>query len=298
MPQCGIRRRFGGRGSGGPFHNYALAQHGGHYQHRIDAKHRAEFRGWVHGRAVWGDVMNLLTLVAIVAVIIVGPIDGDTGSHTLNEIANAERTAAILQANGATVHRFYTPDNDWEEIKAAAQGAHFFLYRGHGHYLFPLSLKDSDIPAFRISELQLWPGAVTMFYSCYSAGSSKDDTEQISSEEALRRVVAYSQPFMDIGVAMYYASWYYNAWDWHVTLLLDGQVAGKAYQNDPYYNMATLETYEHPTIDEYVVWLGKQYTGDMWRYNHAFLGNPDGLAQWEMYRSLLPIITKEWYNIE
>ena len=43
-----------------------------------------------------------------------------------------ELAAAEVEANGVTVYRFYTPNNNWDQIKAAAEGAHFLFYQGHG----------------------------------------------------------------------------------------------------------------------------------------------------------------------
>lgn len=50
------------------------------------------------------------------AVLLVGPIDGDSGSWTVQEKENMDRAATELAANGVTVHKFYTPNNDWEQI--------------------------------------------------------------------------------------------------------------------------------------------------------------------------------------
>ena len=116
--------------------------------------------------------------------------------------------AAELQANGVTVHKFYTPNNNWDAIKTAADGAHFLFYRGHGVYWSPMptpavggfSLKNGFVSSNDIrNDLNLAPNAIIMLYSCFSAGSSSIDGGPISSAEARRRVAQYSDPFLDIG---------------------------------------------------------------------------------------------------
>jgi len=123
--------------------------------------------------------------------------------------------AAELAANGVTVHRFYTPNNDWGQIKAAAEGAHFLFYRGHGVYWD--SMPSPTVGGFHLKELfvssddirndlHLAPNAIVMLYGCFTAGSSSEDSGSISSAEAQRRVAQYSDPFFDIGAAGYYAN--------------------------------------------------------------------------------------------
>ena len=71
---------------------------------------------------VWGSFITV-GFPSLKAVLIVGPIDGDDGNWTSYEKRDMDLAATGLQANGVTVHRFHTPDNDWEQIKSAAQGA-------------------------------------------------------------------------------------------------------------------------------------------------------------------------------
>ena len=80
---------------------------------------------------------NLLRLPALKAVVVVGPLDGSGGNPgpvTIREINNAELAADEFEANGVSVSRFYAPNTSWTQIQAAANGAHFFIYRGHGIY--------------------------------------------------------------------------------------------------------------------------------------------------------------------
>jgi len=58
------------------------------------------------------STVDLSSLPPLKAVLVVGPIDGDDGSWTQEEITSMELAASELQANGVTVHKFYTPNND------------------------------------------------------------------------------------------------------------------------------------------------------------------------------------------
>lgn len=144
--------------------------------------------------------LTTLTLPPLKAVLLVGPIDGDTGTWTLSEVANMELAADVLEANGVTIHRFYPGDGStFADIEAAAEGAHFLLYRGHGVY-------DGNLPyptvggfylssGFYLSDrirsnLHLAPNAIVMLYGCFTAGSSSavGDLYDIGITEASRRV--------------------------------------------------------------------------------------------------------------
>ena len=179
-----------------------------------------------------------LNLPPLTAVLIVGPIDGDYGSWTTQEKQNMELAAVELEANGVTVHRFYTPNNNWGQITAAAQGAQFLFYRGHGVYWSALpnptvggfALHDSFVSSEMIrTDLELAPNAIVMLYGCFTAGSSSSDDSPINSAEAQRRVAQYSDPFFDIGAAGYYANWFGDAFQKYVRYLYQGQTLQGAY---------------------------------------------------------------------
>jgi len=227
-------------------------------------------------------------LPTLKAVLLVGPIDGDSGNFTQQEIRNMEETAAELESHGVTVYRFYTPNNDWEQIKTAAEGAQFLFYRGHGLYWSEMptpnvggfALKDQFISGDDIRQgLHLAPGAIVMLYGCFTAGSSSNDASSISSSEALRRVAQYSAPFFDAGAGAYYADWYGDAFTRYVQSLFAGETLKQAYQNFYDFNQATVEQYTHPNFSNVTVWLDK----DNWngvQYNDAFAAaRPDATLQ-------------------
>ena len=219
------------------------------------------------------------------AVLIVGPIDGDYGDWTVQEKENMELAAVELEANGVTVHRFYAPNNDWEQIKLAAEGAHFLFYRGHGVYWSPFP--NPTVGGFALSnsffvssedirqDLHLAPNAIVMLYGCFTAGTSSLDGGDIGIDEARRRVAQYSDPFFDIGAAGYYANWFGNAFQMFVRYLFQGQTLGEAYESYFDFNPNTVHRTTHPDHPQMAMWLDKDYWSGYWQYNNAFAGLPD-----------------------
>jgi hypothetical protein len=225
-----------------------------------------------------------LALPPLKAVLLVGPIDGDYGPWTNSEKANMDQAAAELAANGVTVHKFYTPSNNWEQIKAAAEGAHFLFYRGHGVYWSSMpsptvggfALKDRFVSSEGIRrDLALAPNAIVMLYGCFTAGSSSIDDPPIDSVEARRRVAQYSDPFLDVGAAGYYANWFGDAFQLFVRALFQGKTLGQAYESFYDFSGATVERYAHPDHPDLAMWLDKDFWGGKAQYNNAFAGLPD-----------------------
>ena len=217
------------------------------------------------------------------AVLLGAPIDGDTGSWTKSEIKNLQAAAAMLRKCGVEVYEFYTPNNDWEKIKKAANGAQFLLYRGHGVYdgsmppkwVGGFSLKNKfaspeDIKA----DLKLAPGAIVMLYGCFTAGNSSLDMGKINETEAERRIAMYSKPFLDMKCSGYYANWFGEAFPAFVAYLFAGQTLGEAYQSFWDFNSKTVKYVKHPDVPAAAMWVDH----DNWDgtvYNNAFVGYPD-----------------------
>ena len=225
-----------------------------------------------------------LNLPQLKAVLLVGPIDGNTGTWTLAEVRNMELAAAVLQANGVQVYKFYPGDGStFTDIEAAANGAHFLLYRGHGVY--DGNLPYPNVGGFSLSSgyyspdrirtyMHLAPNAIVMLYGCFTAGSSSavGDTYDIGIAEAGRRVSQYSDPFFDIGAGGYYANWFGNAFQYFLNYLFSGQTLGQAYESFYDYNASTVYRtthYYHPSLP---MWLDKDYWDNYWQYNNAFAG--------------------------
>ena len=227
------------------------------------------------------ETTPLLSLPALKAVIVVGEIDGPSGTWTLGEVANANLVKTELQANGVQVTTFYPPIASWEAVRTAAEGAHFFMYRGHGvswggtpvvvggMYLGPNMFISSD--AIR-SGLHLAPNAIVMLYGCYTAGTSSSDTTSITLAEAKRRVAMYSDPFFDIGAGGYYADWFGDAFQMYVRYLFQGKTQLQAYQAYFDYNANQVSITTHPDHPELPLWLGWDVWDNKTQYNNAFAG--------------------------
>jgi hypothetical protein len=223
---------------------------------------------------------TILGLPPLKAVCLVGPFDGDDGPRTTEQKAYMDLAAAELQAHGVTVHKFYTPNTDWNAIKAAAQGAHFLLYRGHGvgWPTDPMSVGGFYLNYFVSPDqirrdLHLAPNAIVMLLGCFTAGSAGSDPE-LSSQEAQCRVAQYSRPFLDIGAAGYYANQRSQGFQMFVRYLFQGQTLGQAYQSFWDFDPGTFERYNHPHYPDRALWLDKG-TWHHVLYNNAFVGWPE-----------------------
>jgi hypothetical protein len=172
-------------------------------------------------------------------------------------------------------------------------GANFLLYGGHGIYWsamptpivggFYLSSRDSKGVAQHYSKssdqirADLHPAAnaiVMLQHACFSAGTSANDTTSIGSAEAQRRVAMYSDAFLDIGAAGYFANWYNNSLQMFVRYLFQGKTLGETYRSyDPH--VSTVEQYAHPQHPSDVMWLDKDSMSGFVQYDNAFVGQPN-----------------------
>lgn len=231
------------------------------------------------------EPLSTLALPPLKAVLLVGPIDGNSGPWTLEEVANMELAADVLEDNGVEVHRFYPGSGSFAEIEAAAEGAHFLLYRGHGVY--DGSMPSPNVGGFSLSSgyyspdrirnyLHLAPNAIVMLYGCFTAGSSSapGDEYDIGITEASRRVAQYSNPFFDVGAAGYYANWFDDAFEQFLSNLFAGQTLGDAYENYFDFNENTVYRTTHPDHPALAMWVDKDNWG-YWKYNNAFAGQYD-----------------------
>jgi hypothetical protein len=195
-------------------------------------------------------------------VIVVGPLNDS--ATTRREIDNAELSALEFEAHGVAVSRFYAPNNNWEQIKSAANGAHFFIYRGHGIYwndtptppvggmkLNDIIYSNADIRA----GLHLAPNAVVMIYSCFSSGSSDTDKAAITQAEARRRVDEYSAPYLDLGASVVLANWYPEAFQMYIRYLFQGMTFGQAFKTFYDYDPAMANLGVHPSRPGIDLWL-------------------------------------------
>ncbi|MGL4364675.1 MAG: hypothetical protein ACRCSB_05680 [Bacteroidales bacterium] len=216
------------------------------------------------------------------AVVITGDIDGAYGEDTQEYVKWTKETADVLRANGVKVSEFYCPNNDWNKIKQAANGAHFLVYQGHGILLsdspFEIGgfwLKDDVVRPEQIkSDLKLAPNAVILMGGvCYAAGTSASDgSKDIGMKEAQKRVAMYSKPFMDIGASAYIA----NNWHGGLAKVTASLFAGKKLSDAYYAGYANNPTQTaYPTQSGMNLWVTKHEKS----YLNAFAGKSDkGLA--------------------
>jgi len=151
--------------------------------------------------------------------------------------ARMEELAVILEAAKYKVHRFYSPNNKWVDIKKAALNASFFIYNGHGTTLglnegFGGLVINEFISAQRIvDELKFNRNPVVIYQSaCGAAGTSEGDPLDIGVKEAALRVAETAKPFLMIGASAYYADNYYGGVNTFLQHFLAGEALGAIYQ--------------------------------------------------------------------
>ena len=151
--------------------------------------------------------------------------------------ARMEELAVILEAHKYKVHRFYSPNNKWVDIKKAALNASFFIYNGHGTTLglnegFGGLVINEFISAQRIvDELKFNRNPVVIYQSaCGAAGSSEGDPLDIGVAEAASRVSETAKPFLMVGASAYYADNYYGGVNTFLQHFLAGEALGAIYQ--------------------------------------------------------------------
>ena len=142
------------------------------------------------------------------------------------------KVCAYLLKIGINVNFFSSNNCRWEDVKKASEGAHIFIYAGHGITLpsqldnntlsegkeGTLYLKEGIIDGKKLVEgLRLHKNALVLFnHACSIAGSSANDNEDIGITEATRRVVDYAKPFVKLNVGSYYAN---NRCDYLIPML-------------------------------------------------------------------------------
>ena len=170
------------------------------------------------------------TLKKLEAVCIVGnDVDFDYETRT-------EEIAQLFEANNVKVYRFYNGNNDWKQIKKAAENCTFFIYSGHGTNLgleggYGGMVVDAFISARQIvNELKFKKDAIIVYQSaCGSAGSSSGDQGDIGLKKARDRVVGTATPFLLAGAKAYYANNYIGGAKDFVSQILDGKTMSEAF---------------------------------------------------------------------
>jgi hypothetical protein len=220
-------------------------------------------------------------------------IVGEFGDHTAAYKNEMDDAAAALQSHDVTVLKFYYGDTSftWADIAAAAQGAHFLLYIGHGVY--GGSLPDPDW----VGGFYLGPGQfvspdqirtdlggklasnsiVILSHACFTTGSS-GDSSSVEQSKAEQWVKMYAEPFTDIGMQAYFANNYYYSATRTVNLILsqNGHDMEEVFKGGIGYNPANFIdlTYPEPGYD---LWLD----GTVNNWSLSFVGIPGYVFQAE-----------------
>mgnify|MGYP000844951546 CR=1 FL=1 len=231
-----------------------------------------------------GEFVSQAAALRAVAIV------GDVGDGTATYRNDMEGAAAALESHGVAVARFYygVTSFTWGDIVAAAQGANFLLYMGHGVYWGDCAHPDG-VGGFYLGGGQfvspdalrtdlagrLAADAVVIFsHACFTAGSTACDPAGTPGvAEAQRRVALYAAPFVDLGMQAYFANNYFNAArDIVNRLLADPAVrnnAGDVFRATFPNNPATHYDLSYPTAG-YDLWLN----GTDGAWNNAFVGQP------------------------
>lgn len=216
-------------------------------------------------------------------------IVGDVGSSTATYKQDMDYAVTALQSHGVTVTKFYYGDStfNWNDIVAAAQGAQFILYMGHGVYSgsmpYPTSVGGFYLgPSQFVSADQirndlagrLADDSVIIFsHACFTAGSAAGDPADLPLSEAQRRVTMYADPFTDLGMQAYFANNYFHSAEEVVNQLLADPATrpnmGTIFLNTYPNNSANHHdlTYPEPGYD---LWMN----GTAGNWDNAFVGIP------------------------
>jgi len=219
-------------------------------------------------------------------------IVGDVEDHTSTYKNDMDAAVTALQNHGVSVIKFYYGDSSftWSDIVAAASGAHFLLYMGHGIWWGGPCTQPTLVGGFYLGNNQfIHPNdirsdlagqladdsIVILSHVCFSAGNTAcDGTGEPSQNEAERRVRMYAAPFVDIGMEAYYANnYYYSAANYVNGLLADPasrKNVGDIFKSVYPYSASQFRDLTYPDTPGYDLWL----SGTTGHWSDAFVGIP------------------------
>lgn len=207
------------------------------------------------------------------AIIIVGSVENLTGEFTLEQ----QKTAAYLRSVGVRVFEFYHPHAKWNDILKESEGAHIFIYAGHGSASV-LCLTDGIVYGSTIEkELKLHKNALVIFnHACESAGSSATDKGDIGKAEALRRVGDYAKPYVNLKAGAYFANNYYNCLPSFLNSFFQRTRMKDLYAQEAnnYAKIEVVKKYNYDVQFEIGVSSNKDSKG-ISDYNVAYVGKPN-----------------------
>lgn len=222
------------------------------------------------------------------AVAIVGDVGGSTGTYK-NDMNHA---VAVLQNHDVSVTTFYYGESSfsWSDIVAAATGAHFLLYMGHGVYWGSDCSHPTGVGGFYLGNGKfvspdqirddlggrIADESVVIFsHACFTAGNSGCDLAGAPTQaETERRVTMYAEPFSDIGMQAYFANNYFHSAESYVNQLLADSATrknmGEIFKSVYPYQESQFKDLSYPT-PTYDLWL----SGSDGAWSDAFVGIPD-----------------------
>lgn len=161
--------------------------------------------------------LSLDSLKQLKAIIIIGPVDPKWDKEN---ISDKKLIATFLRSIGVQVFEFYPPNDNWNDIVTASEGANILIYNGHGSNqgindaIGGLCLTHGIYSAQDILDnFKLHKNAIILFDAvCNAAGSSAADRSDIGKNEALKRVGEYAYPFIKLQAGAFYANNGNNNW--------------------------------------------------------------------------------------
>ncbi len=231
----------------------------------------------------------MLAATSLNAVAIVG----DVGAYTEDYKSDMDTAIRALHNHGVTVHKFYHGEWNftWADIVAAAEGAEFIIYMGHGvysgsmptptwvggfwlrsnHYISPDQIR-TDLDGWLAED-----SAVILSHVCFAAGSAAGESE-LSLTEAQRRVQMYAEPFVDLGMRTYFANNYFRSAANLINQLLadpaNRKTNGAIFKATYPFRESEFHAKSYPQTG-YDLWL----SGDVAGWDHAFVGLPEHIFQ-------------------
>jgi hypothetical protein len=162
--------------------------------------------------------------------------------------AEINKVVRLLESKNYKVHKFYHPNDNWDEIKEACLNASIFLYRGHGTNLGidggfgGLSIYERVTGKQIAGELKFNQSPIVLFPSvCGGSGSSAGDETDIGISEARNRVLGSALPFFMAGAKAYYGNNYLDGVYKFLELMFTGKTLGEAFETTSEYVSNTPE---------------------------------------------------------
>jgi hypothetical protein len=245
------------------------------------------------------------TLSNAKVVIIVGPVEGSTGSY----LSDAASTATVARQYSSNVVTIYSPNATWVNVEPALQGAAIVVYFGHGngwpspYTPFQENTKDgiglnaasgagnSNVKYYGANYLEqsirLAPNAVVILgHLCYSAGNSEAQNAAPTLTVAEQRVDNMGAGWLQTGARAVISEPYSNEAGWYIQgLFSTSETINALWQGAQNYNhnvqswtsvrngwaTVQLDTDPHATGNEH---FNRAISGDMNLLTPSVVGIP------------------------